>query len=329
MDIWELELHALAASVVRLGTQKTILPIARGFAYIALSIAWFVAPAALDKLKRLSPKIRWWSYDAFISRERFLSRLWSKRNLKILFSRESSALEKAIKGGFYDTPHVIAFEAFSPRNIREHDLVVPLNLPDLKYLNEVRTLLIDNPIPIPSLESILLCDDKYALNESLAANGFEDFIPKMGNALAYPYILKKRIDLEGENSHLIVDKQQAQLFSDISSHPEYFSQAFMKGAYEYATHILFKNQRIVHAINIEYKFSTETPIKGKDNAIYTMICHCPYLDVFAAMLTSIGFNGLCCVNYKVCDNHLFLLEINPRFGGSLGRYFCSFIRHVA
>ena len=323
------ELHALVAAVVRVGTQKAILPIARVCVYIALSIAGFVAPTALDQLKRLNSKIRWWSYDAFISRERFLSQRWPKRKLKILFSRESSSLEKRIKGGFYDTPHVIAFDVFSPRNIRDYDLIVPLTLPDLKYLNEVRNLIIDNPIPIPSLESILLCDDKYSLNESLAANGFGRFIPKMGEAPAYPYILKKRIDLEGKNSHLIVNKQQEQRFSNISNHPEYFSQKFMKGAYEYATHILFKNQRIVHAINIEYKFNTETPIKGKDNAMYTMICHCPYLDVFTAMLTSVGFNGLCCVNYKVCDNHLFLLEINPRFGGSLGRYFFSFLRHVA
>jgi ATP-grasp domain-containing protein len=302
----------------------------RVFAYIAWSIIdWFVAPTAMDKLKRLHPKIRSISVGAFHARERFLSHLFSERKKKILFSREQD-LEKHIKDGFYDSPHEIAFEDFPPpRNFKNYDLIVPLTLPDLKYLNEVRELIIDNPIAIPSMECILLCDDKYLLNRSLAANGFGHFLPKEGGMLTYPYILKKRIDLSGKNSHLISDKQQEQVFSDLSTHPEYFSQDFIKGSYEYATHILFKNQRIVHSMNIEYKFNTETPIKGKDKSIYTMICHCPYLDVFAAMLTSIGFNGLCCINYKVCDNHLFLLEINPRFGGSLGRYFFSFIRHTA
>ena len=282
----------------------------------------------MDKLKRLNPRIREISFNAFHARERFQSHLFSERKMKILFSYQQN-LQKNIKAGFYDTPHEIAFEDFSPRNIKNYDLIVPLNLPDLKYLNEVRNLIIDNPIPIPSMESILLCDDKYLLNKSLAANGFGRFLPKMGGTLAYPYILKKRIDVSGGNSHLISDKQQEQVISDISTHPEYFSQNFIMGSYEYATHILFKNQRIVHSMNIEYKFNTETPIKGKDKPIYTMICHCPYLDVFAAILTSIGFNGLCCINYKVCDNHLFLLEINPRFGGSLSRYLFSFIRHVA
>jgi hypothetical protein len=311
-----------------MGTLNTIRPIARVFVYVAWSIAWFVAPAAMDKLKRLHPRIRYLSECAFHARERFRSHLFSERKMKILFSRDQD-MEKSITGGFYDSPHEIAFEGFSPRNIKNYDLIVPLTLPDLKYLSEVRDLIIDNPIAIPSMESILLCDDKYLLNKSLAANGFGHFLPKEGGALTYPYILKKRIDLEGKNSHLISDKQQEQVFSDISTHPEYFSQDFIKGSYEYATHILFKNQRIVHSMNIEYKFNTETPIKGKDKFIYRMICQCPYLDVFAAMLTSIGFNGLCCINYKVCDNHLFLLEINPRFGGSLGRYFFSFIRHTA
>ena len=302
--------------------------LARVFVYITWSIAWFVAPAAMDKLKRLNPRIREISFNAFHARERFRSRLFSERKMKILFSYQQN-LQNSIKAGFYDSPHEIAFEDFSPRNIKNYDLIVPLTLLDLKYLNEVRNLIIDNPIAIPSMESILLCEDKYLLNKSLAANGFGRFLPKMGGALAYPYILKKRIDMSGKNSHLISNKQQEQVISDISTHPEYFSQNFIMGSYEYATHILFKNQRIVHSMNIEYKFNTETPIKGKDKSIYTMICHCPYLDVFAAMLTSIGFNGLCCVNYKVCDNHPFLLEINPRFGGSLGKYLFSFIRHVA
>ncbi len=311
-----------------MGILNAIRHIVRVFVYIAWSIAWFVTPATMDKLKRLNPRIRDLSLNTFHAREKFLAHLFPERKMKILFSREQN-LEKNIKDGFYDTPHEIAFEDFPPRNVKNYDLIVPLTLPDLKYLNEVRNLIIDNPIAIPSMDCILLCDDKYVLNKSLAAKGFGHFLPKEGGALTYPYILKKRIDVWGKNSHLISDKQQEQIFSDISTHPEYFSQSFIKGSYEYATHILFMNQRIVHSMNIEYKFNTETPIKGKDKLVYTMICHCPYLDVFAAMLTSIGFNGLCCINYKVSDNHLFLLEINPRFGGSLSRYFFSFIRHTA
>jgi hypothetical protein len=310
-----------------MGMLKPLRLMFRIFLYIAWSIAWSIAPTALDKWKRSNPRIRDLALRAFQARERFRSDFLPDQKMKILFSHEPN-LEKNISEGFSHTPHVIAFETFTSSNILDYDLIVPLTLPDLKYLSEVRHLIADHPIPIPCKESIVLCDDKYLLNESLAAKGFGDYLPRMGGPLTYPYIVKKRIDLWGRNSHLVLDKEQEEALSDISARPEYFSQNFIKGSYEYATHILFKNQRIVHSMNIEYKFETETPIKGQNKAVYTMICHCPYLDLFAAMLTSIGFNGLCCVNYKVCDGHLFLLEINPRFGGSLSRYFSSFIRHT-
>ena len=317
---------------VSMGTVNAIRPIARVFVYILWSIAWLLAPAATDKLQRLHPRVRSMSASAFHARERVLVHLFTKRKMKILFSREQSMdfmdMAESLKAGFYDSPHDIAFEEFPPRNIKNYDLIVPLTVPHLKSLHEVRDLLIDNPIPIPSMESILLCDDKYLLNKALTANGFEHFLPKEGGALTYPYILKKRIDQWGKNSHLISNRQQEQGFSDLSTHPEYFAQNFIKGSCEYATHILFKNQRIVHSLNIEYKFDTDTPIKGQDKVIYKMMCQCPYLDVFAAMLTAIGFNGLCCINYKVCDKHLYLLEINPRIGISLGWHFFSFIRHI-
>jgi len=205
---------------------------------------------------------------------------------------------------------------------------VPLTIRDLKDLNEVRNLIIENPIPIPGIESILLCDDKYLLNKTLIANGFERFVPIMGSTLTYPYILKKSIDAWGKNSHIVADRQQGKIFSDTFTHPEYFSQEFIAGLYEYATHILFKDKKILCSINIEYAFETETPIKGIDKPIYTKICRCPYLDIFSSILMSIGFEGLCCFNYKVRDNSPFILEINPRFGASLCPFFFSFMRYV-
>jgi predicted ATP-grasp superfamily ATP-dependent carboligase len=116
---------------------------------------------------------------------------------------------------------------------------------------------------------------------------------------------------------------------NILDSPEFFSQQFVLGEYEYATHILFKDRKIVHSINIEYKFDTRMPIKGKDQFIDRNDgCECPYLDLFATILESINFNGLCCVNYKISDNQPLIIEINPRFGGSLCLHFYSFLRHL-
>ena len=150
----------------------------------------------------------------------------------------------------------------------------------------------------------------------------------MGTQSVYPYILKKRIDAWGKNTFIITNAYIEQEFAHLLRDPDYFTQELIPGQCEYATHIVFKENKIACSINIEHAFSSNTPIKGKDQRIYSKICHCPFLDLFSSILMLIGFEGLCCINYKVNRNIPHILEINPRFGGSLRPYFFSFIRQL-
>ncbi|MDP1766675.1 MAG: hypothetical protein Q8K83_07225 [Methylotenera sp.] len=278
----------------------------------------------LNGLKHLSARI---TNKLFLIYTVLQVRLLSKRKMKILFSSHPG-LEAPIRDGFKFTPHEITFSELSQSNIKDYDLVVPLTIGDLKYLNTIRNQIIDNPIPIPSMESIELCDDKDQLNQLLIAHNFGIYIPKIGGTQTFPYILKKKIDYSGENSHIIFNSEQELLYSEILSNPEYFTQELITGPLEYATHILFKNQKIVYSINIEYNFETETPIKGKTKSFYLKVCRNPYHELFASILKSTGFEGICCFNYKVRDNLPMIIEINPRFGGSLAPYFPSFMKHL-
>jgi hypothetical protein len=278
----------------------------------------------VGRLARLKARI---ANQTFLAYRLLQLRLLSQRKLKILFSIKQG-WQQSISKGFRFTPHKITFGELSPGSIQGHDLIVPLTIRDLMYLNSERQLIADNPIPIPSLKSILLCDDKCALNQALIENGFADYIPVMGTALEYPYILKMRVGEWGENSQIVGDKQQERAISAIRFDPAYFTQNFIPGPCQYSAHILFKNQRIACALSIKHVFETETPIQGLDRASYSRVCGCPYLDLFSSILVSLGFEGLCCIDYKVYRNRPYILEINPRFGGSLGRFFFSFLRFV-
>lgn len=263
----------------------------------------------------------------FLGIEILRSRLGAKRKLRILFSSEKN-LEQTIRRSFRFTKHEIAFADLSAETIKDRDLVAPMTVAALKYLTEQQDPGFPNLMPIPSMEAILLCDDKYLLNQKLAANGFAAFVPRMGDKQTFPYILKKRIDAWGVNTHIVSDAEQEKAFSDKITDPDYFKQQLITGPFEYATHIIFKDGRIVCSLNVEYKFSKERPIKGKDLPVYSRLCSCPYLDLFSQVLSCIGFNGLCCVNYKVHENRPYIFEINPRFGLSLGPYFFAFIRQL-
>lgn len=245
---------------------------------------------------------------------------------KILFSNKKDWI-KRIKIGFKFTNQVIAFEDFSRGNIMNYDLVIPLTIEDLLFLSEV-DFIKNNPIPIPKKKSILLCHDKSLFNQTLIDGGFGKYIPNINKNMHFPYILKKKIDIFGENSHIIYKPSDEKKYSEIILNYDYFKQELISGTSEYATHILFKNHKIIYALNIKYVFENEFPIKGKDKPIYTKISFCPYLDIFSSILELIDFEGLCCFNYKIKDNIPKIFEINPRFGGSLSLYFFDLLKYL-
>lgn len=281
-----------------------------------------------ERYRRPGPSSARITNGLFVAYNQCHFRQFLQRGLKVLFSKKMDwALQ--IGRGFRFSRHQIAFKDISLENITDYDMVVPLTIRDLLYLNNVRDLVAHNPLPIPSTESIQLCNDKYLLNRALIANGFGEAIPGMDGPMAYPYILKKRIDAWSKHSHIISGSAQQRRFADELADPDYFTQEFIHGPDEYSTHIIFKGRRVVCSLNIKYVFGNGTPIKGKDRSIYSIICRCPYLGLFASILQSIGFEGLCCINYKVRGDRPLILEINPRFGASLSPHFASFMKHIA
>jgi predicted ATP-grasp superfamily ATP-dependent carboligase len=244
--------------------------------------------------------------------------------MKILFSTKLD-WEDDIRSGFESTAHDIAFGEFSDDSVREHDLVVPLTVDDLRRLHDLRDALGDNPIPLPSLDSIALCDDKLLLNRALEKKGYIDCVPTMGLFQAYPFILKKRIDEWGANSHIVHNVTEQTAYADKLVAPDYFRQEYIPGKTEYTAHILFKRGRIVCSTTLEFMFEQEVFIKGREPDCGRSVCECPYLELFGRILTSIGFEGLCCFNYKVVNKQPLIFEINPRFGASLGPLFAAFI----
>jgi hypothetical protein len=244
---------------------------------------------------------------------------------RILFSKRNE-WETGLRNRFRFTRHTIVFDDLSARDFNDFDLVVPLTIKDVRYLSGMRDQLEWNPIPVPTLECVELCDDKYRFNQALMNSQFKDFVPKMGSHLDYPYILKKKTDEWGANCHIIENAEMAKALSHKLKDSAYFTQELVQGHEQYSAHILFKDNQVVYSVDIKHVFNTKRPIQGQHEHSYSFVRKCPYLDQFASILSFIGFEGLCCIDYKVKDNTPLIIEINPRFGGSLCRYFIYFIQ---
>jgi predicted ATP-grasp superfamily ATP-dependent carboligase len=131
----------------------------------------------------------------------------------------------------------------------------------------------------------------------------------------------------GDGCHVIQTEEERILHQDKFASPDYFTQEMIPGEREYATHILIRKGKIVKSLGIEYIFDHPLPIKGQDSPRDVMLMRDPHLHVWESLLTDFAYEGLCCVNYKMKDGVPLLLEINPRFGGSLATFFVSFLRH--
>jgi len=248
-----------------------------------------------------------------------------KPRMNILFSNKPD-LHQPINMGFRRSGHRLYFDDFTEESIKGKDLLVPIGIPDVKFLSSVGP--INNALPIPNVSAVDLCDDKYEFYQVLKEKGFGKYLPTISNDLPYPYVLKRSISDTGKDCFIITNKEQEDEHRGLIGAPGFFCQQMIAGPTEFATHIIFKEGRIIASLNIKYGFDNEAPIKGQVKSLYRKMVPCPYLDLFADMLKAIDFEGLCCFNYKELSGQPYIIEINPRFGSSLGPYFLSFLRRI-
>jgi len=185
-----------------------------------------------------------------------------------------------------------------------------------------------NPVPTPTMEAVDICDDKYLFYQTLAAKGFENDMPRVGKNLNIPYIVKKKVAHMGLNCYVIDTPEKEEKYKSEINDPDYFCQEIVQGPKEYATHLIYKKGKMMAALNVIYIFSSPTYVKGVDKFICNKLGKCPHLELFGNILDAIGFEGICCFNYKEIDGKPYVFEINPRFGGSLSMFFFSFLRHL-
>jgi predicted ATP-grasp superfamily ATP-dependent carboligase len=280
-----------------------------------------------SKLLRARVKVALRRDEFYVKSRKLQAKLFSGGGRKILFS-EKPDWEKWIRKGFRHLPHHIEFGPITEDSYRKYDIVVPLTL---AALEEARRLSgSKHAFPVPSARAVSLCNDKYRFNQAMIDGGFGKYIPriKLGLGLATPYILKKRTGGWGKECFIVGSREDEQRHLERIADPNYFCQELVRGGTEFATHILFVHGQIVKALNIRYEFGFNAPIKGQTAPALQVVCRCRFLRLWARMLQTIGFEGLCCVNYKVAHRQPFLMEINPRFGGSLGPYFFSFVKYL-
>lgn len=207
-----------------------------------------------------------------------------------------------------------SFAPFGAVDVARFDLVVPLRV---EQIDAARPAVALGLAVLPTPELVALCDDKLACNRWLIDHGFGDTVPELlgPRPTAFPYIRKTRQGDFGIGCRMIRSADE----DDGDDDPAVFRQRAVPGAFEYVLHLLRVGGRIRFHVAYCYDMGQPLGVRGQADrpASITPADPGPALATCTAILAAMGFEGTCCFNYKLEERALRILEINPRFGGSL------------
>lgn len=228
---------------------------------------------------------------------------------RILFGNHSTqmpAIARYIDHHRYEA----SFAPFDAVDLSRFDLVVPLRVEQIDGARAGRTVL-------PTRELVALCDDKLALNLWLIDHGFGATVPELlgPRPTVYPYIRKTRRGDFGLGCAMIRGPGE----DDGRESPDVFRQRAIAGADEYVLHLLRIGGTIRFHVAYRYDMGQPLGIRGAVDrpASIAPADPGPALATCTAILEALGYEGTCCFNYKWEGEQLRILELNPRFGGSL------------
>jgi hypothetical protein len=171
-----------------------------------------------------------------------------------------------------------------------------------------------------------LCNQKTRLEHALRQSAFTRFLPPQDG---YPAILKPSVGHSSEGCRIL--GSPGEITADEArglASGALLKQAFIPGDKSYAAHVLMLGQRAVFHQTVGYTFKTQMPIQGNDKPHSTQPVREAFLNVWEALLRHIGYNGFCCIDYKIPQNQPVLMEINPRIGYSGCHYLFGSLRAI-
>ena len=232
---------------------------------------------------------------------------------RVLFGEHSAqvpAIRRHLDADRYDA----TFGVLADADLTSFDLVVPLRVEEIATARGANA---DGRrrACVPDAATVALCDDKLAFNRRLIALGFGELVPALlpDPPGEWPFVRKARFGDFGQGVALVTSP------GDDVAVPDSFCQRAVPGEAEDVLHVLRLDGTTRFAVSYRYTMAQALSVRGAaDRPLETRpVDAAPGLEHCEPMLAALDFEGLGCFNYKWVDERPMIIELNPRFGGSL------------
>lgn len=232
---------------------------------------------------------------------------------RVLFGEHSAqvpAIRRHLNAGRYAATYGVLADA----DLLSFDLVVPLRVEEIAVARGANA---DGRrrACVPDAATVALCDDKLAFNDRLIVLGFGELVPALlpDPPGEFPFVRKARFGDYGQGVRLVTAAEND------APMPGSFCQRAVPGDTEDVLHILRLDGGIRFAVSYRYTMAGALTVRGAaDRPLDTRpVDPAPALAHCEPILAALGFEGLGCFNYKWVEGCPMLIELNPRFGGSL------------
>lgn len=167
-------------------------------------------------------------------------------------------------------------------------------------------------------------EDKFKFHAWMHKNKMDHYLPARRHILDFPNVL--RIGNGYSAKYVFLIRNEAELNAldfDIDT-GKYICQEYILGAEEYAYHFIAVNGDIVKQNTYKHFFSDliqdQYYIRGRgffNKSIQSGAINPEHDKILKTIVKKLAFTGSGCIDFKIYDQHLYILEFNTRMGGSL------------
>ncbi len=198
------------------------------------------------------------------------------------------------------------------------DVVLPLRFEHYPAVRAAQALGARSIVPDPA--TVALCDDKFALITALNERGLAHLVPPLLNRVQAGTlaVIKPRHGEWGERIR-IVD-------APCTIAPDSFAQTAVLGRYEFALHAVRYDDEIRFLAVVRYDMGYDLIVRSDQHRAVDLhyIDPAPFAPFARLVLDALDYSGTACINFKLLGTTPQILEVNPRYGASLGTNFTAY-----